>query len=94
MHTTTDIFLQGGEIIVIKKASARFATENVSLKSIKRRKNLASKYKNEAIRAAKDLGYDKEVVDFIKKCNDDDLISRIMRTARSNGGHLYAGKLG
>lgn len=39
-------------------------------------------YKNLALRAAKDLRYPKEVIDRIKKSNDDNEISRIMTTQR------------
>lgn len=42
-------------------------------------------YMLNAIKAAEDLGYPKEIVAKIKKCKTDSEISRIMATARNNG---------
>lgn len=49
-------------------------------------KGEGSDYKKQALRAAKDFGYGDLVIDKIKASNSDNEISRIMATARVNGG--------
>lgn len=45
---------------------------------------LGVNYKRSAIRAAKELCYDKEVIDKLKKATSDNEITRIMSSARRN----------
>ncbi len=55
------------------------------------RKNYTPKmsmYKKHAIRAATELGYNSDVINKVKSCDNDTQISQIMTQARKNGGIL------
>lgn len=56
--------------------------ELVNLLILRRTKMLSNQYKKEALEAARDLCYSREVINKIREAKSDNEISRIMKSAR------------